>query len=499
MSAQVVFGKEYRRVFSYFPINLDPAKVEDINSVHLIVQTADGLVKYDGSLLRPAIAERWEISRNGKEYTFHLNPNAKFSNGQKITPDDIIAAFSHVLKKESIAWKDISIIVGADDFHSGKAASVTGLKKVATDKIKVTIKKPFPPFLDMLASANFVILPIASLDVLSKNHICPFISSGPYILNRIDDDKTIYLSKNPFYYDRNLVFFDSVIFSLIPNESDAVRGFIDGRFHDIWPYVANDLPDSFSKTITSIPSFTAFTYYLQFNLKRPDVSNIYLRRFITKHLNVDGFIAARGLPAHYRAYGLIPRGVLGYREEPRPLDSEKDDVLLKKTNCTIARPCKIELLYATKSENELEILLKPLQAFSKYIEITPKRLDPKDWYNRFVATNYSMILLSNNPGYYDTYMFLRYLLDDSYHPGIDRKKISKLLDKALLTDDKRGRNKIYSQIDDILVEQAGIIPLYHGERPSRQVRKDMTGYYISILGYPYLKIMNLRESDANKP
>src|SRR5579862_6605659 len=83
-------GQVLRYPITIEPATLDPARLNDIYTTELLQNVYEGLVTFDreGGIV-PCLAERWEISPDGKTYTFHLNPRARFHNGRAVVADDI--------------------------------------------------------------------------------------------------------------------------------------------------------------------------------------------------------------------------------------------------------------------------------------------------------------------------------------------------------------------------------------------------------------------------
>src|SRR5689334_19625229 len=104
-----------------------------------------GLVKMkDASTPEPALAASWKISDDGTTYTFTLRDGIKFSNGRDITTDDVKYSFTRLLdpKTASPTAFMFAPIVGADDFQSGKATDVAGIKII--DKKTIEFKTSTP-------------------------------------------------------------------------------------------------------------------------------------------------------------------------------------------------------------------------------------------------------------------------------------------------------------------------------------------------------------------
>lgn len=488
-AATGTYSKEYRRILEAFPLNLDPAEMVDAHSLHILLQTTEGLLTMDSSAISPGIAERWEISDDRKVYTFFLSPLARFSDGKPITTEDVIRSLEYVLQN-SWRWRDIGMIAGAEAFRDGSAVRVSGLTKLSERVLKISIEKPFPPFLEILAAPTYAILPASSFSILRRTKVAPFISSGPYVLSEVSK-KHLRLVKNVNYRRANEVFYDSVNYTIVNSKEEAEAGFIEGRFHDIWPFTASNIPTDLSGSVEVIPALAAFTWYLQFNLLDPQMKNVAFRQFISKHVDVDAFLQKANFPPHFKATGFIPTGLLGHRSLPFPKPKISDEKALK--GCSKLNPCRLEVLYSYDLTPALESLFFPLKKFAPRLEVSLKKLDRQKWFSLFEEKKYSITFIAATASYFETYMLLKFLLDETYFPGINRKKIRPLLEKALATPIKGLRAEIYRQVEGELLKQYSIIPIFHGDQPMLQVRKRIAGYNINVLGFPHLKIMFLKE------
>src|SRR5207249_266975 len=93
-----------------------------------------GLVKLDDRLdIVPDLAERWDVSADGRRYTFHLRPGAKFHSGREVRPEDFKYAMARALDpatKSTVAKQYLGDVVGAADVLAGKANELRGVTVV---------------------------------------------------------------------------------------------------------------------------------------------------------------------------------------------------------------------------------------------------------------------------------------------------------------------------------------------------------------------------------
>jgi ABC-type transport system substrate-binding protein len=107
----------------------------------------------------PSLASSWEVSEDGRDYTFHLREGVKFSNGQPLTSSDVQYTFERLLKHPDSCNKDIvDIITGAQALESGETDHLEGFKIIDDMTFVVTIEQPFEAFLACLSMPGASIL-----------------------------------------------------------------------------------------------------------------------------------------------------------------------------------------------------------------------------------------------------------------------------------------------------------------------------------------------------
>ncbi len=487
---------EYRRILPSDPIDLDPARIEDVNALHIMLQVAEGLVGLDQNRIVPAIAERWETSADLKVYLFHLNPQAHFSDGITITANDVVRSFQYLLGNDSLVWRELSIIRGAKEFHEGVAPSVSGIEQLSPQTIKITLLKPFSPFLEIIATPPFVVLPQSSLTTLHNEKVAVFVSSGPYQLTRYEKNKTLRIERNAYYHDADNVYFDRISYDIVRSPIMAKAAFFGGLYDDIWP-IFIEATEQLMGRYEQIPAYSANTWYLEFNLTKEHVAKLALRRFIAEHIDRKSFLRALNLPEHFASTRFIPRGLLGYDESPVTDKVASAEQLLESAKCFPKNPCAIELLYEKNVESALGKLFQPIrEQYGNRVTINLKKIERHAWYKRFIEGDYEMLFLGNNIRYADAYSLLSYLMMDMYHPGLKRDEIGRQLETSFETSDRLARGRLYAHVDDLLRQQYAVIPIYHGIVPYLFVRKGFVGHNVSILGPHQLNMSRLKRADS---
>jgi hypothetical protein len=277
-----------------------------------------------------------------------------------------------------------------------------------------------------------------------------------------------------------------------------LQGFSDGVYSDVWPFH----PDSDFKIkdagLTKVPSVTGFSWSLRFNLKSPAVNKIEVRKFVAKNLDVKGFLEEMDLPESMRAFGAIPRGLAGYRANPLIPDSPKDTLL--PSHCTKKHPCKFGLQYFEdpKRNRAFAKLVAPLKKFEPNFVVALRPLNFKEFENNYTTHSYNILFMGLDCPGNDTYLFLRQLLNEKETPGLEKKTVKELLNQSLAVSQPDLRAEIFRKVDEFVVGKVAVLPIYHGDQPYRLVRSDIHGYYVPLMGFTNLRIMDLRRTDGIK-
>ncbi len=158
-------GKEgvFRYPIVTNPTTLDPAKVEDGDTIDLLQQVYEGLVAWSPeNTVEPRLAESWTISEDGTTYTFKLKQGVKFHNGQTMTSADVKWSLERAANpklQSTVADAYMGDIVGLSEMVEGQATSVTGIETPDPNTVIIKIDKPRPYWLGKFTYLSAAILP----------------------------------------------------------------------------------------------------------------------------------------------------------------------------------------------------------------------------------------------------------------------------------------------------------------------------------------------------
>src|SRR5215469_11187329 len=190
------------------PETLDPQKLTGVPEANIAYDLYEGLCTLDAKgNPTGGVAKSWDISDDGKTYTFHLRDDAKWSNGDPITADDVVYSFRRIVDpKVAAEYAYIyAPIVNADEITSGKEKDLTKLGVVAVDPhtVKITLKASTPYLLGLLAHTSSQIV---NKDAVEKNgdqwtRPGKNVSSGAFMIEEWVPQSRIVLVKNPNFHD----------------------------------------------------------------------------------------------------------------------------------------------------------------------------------------------------------------------------------------------------------------------------------------------------------
>ncbi|MBA3725373.1 MAG: ABC transporter substrate-binding protein [Armatimonadetes bacterium] len=186
------------------PTKLDPAAVEDGDTIEVLGQIFEGLVQYDeNNELVPNLATRWDVSPDGGTYTFHLKEGVKFQNGREMTADDVKYSWDRAATRDvqsPTVEGYMADIVGFKDVWDKKAKDLAGVKVVDPRTLTVTIKEPkayWPMYLQypcyfVVAKEAAGMMPITSVENM--------VGTGPFKIAAYKPDQSIELVRFNDYH-----------------------------------------------------------------------------------------------------------------------------------------------------------------------------------------------------------------------------------------------------------------------------------------------------------
>ncbi|MDR2576871.1 MAG: peptide ABC transporter substrate-binding protein, partial [Puniceicoccales bacterium] len=273
------------------PQTLDPQLLVDLQQIAIARGLFEGLVILDEETLEPipAVAERWEISRDGCVYTFFLRQNLRWSDGKPLTATDFTFALQRILSPQlcSPAVELIFPIKNARAYYEGKVSwDAVGVCAIDEHRLQIVLQRPTPHFLSLLAHPAWSPLPQRVVEACgsitqrdsSWTRAGKMVSNGPYRLREWHVGNRVSLEKNPYYRDDLREAPARIIFYSIGDAITEQNAF-DGGEIDITATIPPDRVDMLRRndpeSLSEVASLGVF--YYMFQCEREPLSNIHLR------------------------------------------------------------------------------------------------------------------------------------------------------------------------------------------------------------------------------
>ena len=291
--------------------------------------------------LVPSLAERWEVSDDGKVYTFHLRQGVKFQSNKSFTPtrdfnaDDVIFSF---MRQKDVNHPYHNVSNGSySNFESLEFGSlITAIDKVDDHTVRFTLAHPEAPFVADLAWYFASILSAEYADAMlkagtpEKVDMDP-IGTGPFKLAQYQKDSRILFTAFADYWQGKSKL-DRLVFSITPDASVRFAK-IEKNECQVMPFPnPADLPRmKANKDINLMSKAGLNTGFLAFNTQKPPLNNVKVRQALAMAINKPAIIDAVFHGTGTAAKNLLPPGVWSADSELKDYDydPEKAKALLK--------------------------------------------------------------------------------------------------------------------------------------------------------------------------
>ncbi len=465
----------------------------------IVMNVMEGLTEVDQKLKPvPCLAEKIDISKDQKVYTFRLRKNVKWSDGTPLSARDFVEGWKRLLTPATAAPYAYLLydVAGAEAFHKKEESDFSKVGVVAKDDatLQVTLKHPVAYF--QYLTGFWPLFPIRK-DVIDKEGAGwakpgKMVTVGPYVLDSYQMQTKIGLKANPFYWRKTGNVTEATA-QIIKDSSTALNVFKSGGIQMMQDLSPNDL-----KVARPMPQFKTFpylkTYYLAFRTKGSVAENMNLRLAIAHAIN------RKPIPSVLNgtqkvASTMIPPRVIGH--DPKmavPFDPEKAKEYLKKSGLD---PKTLKLELVGRNSERPQIMAQYLQSELKKnlgVDLQIQLFDHKVFRSQLTTANFPMMLMVWAADYPDgdTFMGLFETGTGNNMTRYSNAKVDENIKKAREDWNSVKRDLLYKEAQRILqVQEAAVLPLYYEENEAL-VASGVKGFSINPIGYFFLKDISVQ-------
>ncbi|MGZ8938410.1 MAG: peptide ABC transporter substrate-binding protein [Limisphaerales bacterium] len=455
------------------PESLDPGTVVGQPDGRVVQAVFEGLTRYNATNAspEPGLALRWDISADGKFYTFHLRTNALWSTGERITAHDVVFSWFRVLEPATASdyVGNLFYIKGAEDFHLGRTKrEEVGIKALDDLTLEVELVNPTAFFLDLCAFPTQAVVHRGTIEKHKDQWLKarPLPVSGAYELVSWRLNDRIRLRKNPHYWDAANTAIETVDLFPVNSPNTALNLFVNGEVDIVWDkdVVPTELLDVLSKR----KDFHRFnylgTYFLRMNVTRPPFNDVRVRKALALAVDrarIDTILKGSGNVANF----YVPP--LPNYKSPEGLTYAPDLArqFLKEAGFEGGKGLRrLEYMFNTSRDHEkIAVQLQAMWKEELGIQVDLRSVEWKVYLNAQSSLDYDISRSAWIGDYADPNTFLDMFMSNNPNNrmGWKNDRYDELMRTANATTEVPARAKILQEAESLLIrEEFPIVPIY---------------------------------------
>jgi oligopeptide transport system substrate-binding protein len=457
------------------PPSLDPGLASDTTSSAILLNIMDPLVLLnDDNEPQPGMAESWDVSEDGKTYTFHLRSDGKWTNGDPVTAEDFEYSWKRTVSPELAADYAYQFygIVGAQEYNGCKKncdalADKMGVNAVDDQTLEVKLTSAQPWFIQQIAHTSFLAVHRPTVEKFGAKwtEAANIVTNGPFKLDAWEHDSRIDLVKNEEWRDADSIALTRVNGRMITDATTSVQAYEAGEI-DVNP----NLPVEEIAQIKETEDYEKYpligTYYYGFNLKNiPDVNQ---RKAMALAINrreiIDNIAQEDQLPPT----GFTPEGMPGFDtlNPDSPWTPENGDLeQAKQLMEQVQNPKQDINVLLNDSPGHREIAVAVQAAWKELGLNVTIRVQEWAQFLEFIGPppdkSVDVYRLGWIGDYVDPINFLELWTCESGNNSTNfcNKEYDALVAKARATADNDARYEIYGDLEQILLGEDGDVPI----------------------------------------
>ena len=497
------------------PTYLDPALVSDGESFRVTKQIFEGLVDFKPGTtqLKPSLATKWGVARDGKTYTFNLRKGVRFTDGTPFNARAVCANFNRwfnftgPFQDASATYYYQQIFAGFRKNENSSLGKPLYRSCAASGQYKAVIKltRKNGPFVPSLVLSAFAMQSPAALARYGANQgtirngtFYPTgqyafrhpTGTGPFMLESWRVGESVVLKRNPRYWGPKPRL-SRIVIRPIGDNTARVQALQTGDVYGIdllAPQLVATVRGNSRLKVLSRPSFNVA--YVTINSSKAPMNDIRVRRAVAYGLNrqlvVRSFYAGRAQVAHQ----FMPPSLPGY--EPKvtkyAFNPTRARQLLREANC--GPPCRIQFWYPTgvsrpympDPKANFEAFKASLEQSGFEVETTSMPWRPDYVKNVNQGTAGHLNLIGWTGDYADADNFIgTFFKGGSPQFGFNNAALNRLLDRAEQETNQAKRIRLYKQANRLIMQQLPGVPYAHSV-PALGMQKRVLGYFTSPIG-----------------
>tara|TARA_B110000503_G_scaffold4350_2_gene5764 strand:+ start:603 stop:2240 length:1638 start_codon:yes stop_codon:yes gene_type:complete len=496
------------------PQGLDPHVVTGIPESNIVRALFEGLaVKNPYNLeSEPGVAQSWDISEDGLTITFHLNSEARWSNGDPMTAEDYVWSWQRALHPamgNQYAYM-LYPVKNAEAFATGKLDDFAevGVKAIDKHTLQVHLNARTPYFIQLMDHHSAYAVHRPTIEKFGKatdrftrwTRVENIVGNGPFRLKEWLLNRRIVVEKSDTYWDRDRVKLNGIEFHPAENISGEERMFRVGQLHYSYSIPLDKIP--VYRAMQDSPYVSApylGTYFYLLNTNKPPLDDVRVRQALSlaidrKLLN-DSVLHGTNIPA----YSITPPGTLDYHP-PKVFDYDvaRAGLLLAEAGYPDGAGWPgLELIYNTsESHLKIAVALQQMWKGALNIDVTLANQEWKVYLDSVDQMEFQMARRGWIGDYVDPNNFLDLFLCNGGNNNTgfcDPVYDDMILQQAPQAKSREERYAIFKAAETRLMEQMPIIPIYT-YTSNHLVHPSVHGKPSNLMDYVNYKYLSLESN-----
>jgi oligopeptide transport system substrate-binding protein len=463
------------------PQSLDPAIIVGQADMRVVQGLFEGLLRLDPDTSRPipGLAERWEISPDGKTCTFHLRTNLVWSTGESIRADDVVYSWIRALNPATASEYagQLFYLKNAEEFNAGKIKdpSLVGVHALDPFTVRVELNHPTAFFLDLCAFPTLYVVPRQTIEKYGDHWLMarPLPVSGPYDLVYWRLNDKVRLKKNPRYWDAANTRSDIIDILPVGSANAALNLYEHGEADVVWD--AQLIPSELLDVLLKRPDFHTFnylgTYFVRFNVTKKPFDDPRVRKALALAVDKKRIVEKITRGGEQIASHLVPDGTANYTS---PAGLDYDPVLARKLLAEAGYPGgkgfpPFQYLFnasaggGSKIHEKIAVELQQMWRDGLGINMELRQTEWTAYLSAQSQLDYDLSRSSWIGDYDDANTFLGMFTsnDGNNRTGWKNPRYDELIRAANDEPDLQAREKLFQQAETLLVhDEPPVIPLY---------------------------------------
>jgi oligopeptide transport system substrate-binding protein len=497
------------------PQGLDPHVVTGIPEMNIVNALFEGLTVKNPYTLEPepGVAQSWDISADGLTITFHLNPQARWSNDDPLTAADFVWSWQRALNPamgNQYAYM-LYPLENAEAFATGKEQDFTavGVKALDDHTLQVRLNAPTPYFIQLMDHHSTFPVHRATIEKYGKasDRFTPWtrveniVGNGPFRLTDWQLNRRITVAKSDTYWDQGRVKLNGIVFYPTENISSEERMFRVGQLHYTQVIPLNKIP--VYRAMDNSPYANApylGTYYYLFNINKPPLDDVRVRQALAMAVDRERLINSVMHGSTVPAYSITPPGTLGY--QPPKLfghDVARAQQLLADAGYPDGAGWPgLELTYNTsESHLKVAVALQQMWKDALNIDVTLRNQEWKVYLDSVDQMNFQMARRGWIGDYVDPNNFLDLFLcgGGNNNTGFCDPRYDALVkQQAPRAKSREERYALLSAAETLLMEQMPILPIYT-YTSNHLINPSVGGMPANLMDYVNFRYVSLQQDE----